>query len=74
MKRIKSNYHALQVLRSAQPKLRKAIIVKENRELWVYFRERIRETNFKREGLIKEFAEFLRKVLPKDKTNQQRST
>jgi hypothetical protein len=34
---------------------------------WVRFRERIRETNIKREALIKEIAEFLRKVLPKDK-------
>jgi len=33
MERIKSNYHALQVLRSAQPKLRKAIILNGNREL-----------------------------------------
>jgi len=39
-------------------------------EKWVRFRERIRETNFKREALIKEFAEFLRKVLPKDKTQE----
>jgi len=38
---------------------------------WVRFRERIRETNSKREALIKEFAEFLRKVFPKDKTHQQ---
>jgi len=38
---------------------------------WVRFRERIRETDFKREALTKEFAEFLRKVLPKDKTHQQ---
>jgi hypothetical protein len=38
---------------------------------WVRFRERIRETNFKREALIEEFAEFLRKVLPKDKSHQQ---
>ena len=37
----------------------------------VRFRERISETNFKREALIKEFAEFLRKVLRKDKTHQQ---
>jgi hypothetical protein len=33
MKRIKSNYHALNVLKSAQPKLRKAIISNCNREL-----------------------------------------
>ena len=33
MKRIKSNYHALQVLSSAQTKLRKAIISNSNREL-----------------------------------------
>lgn len=33
MKRIKSNYHALQVLKSAQPKLRKAIILNCNRDL-----------------------------------------
>ena len=33
MKRIKSNYHALKVLWSAQPKLRKAIILNGNREL-----------------------------------------
>jgi len=33
MKRIKSNYHALKVLKSAQPKLRKAIILNGNREL-----------------------------------------
>jgi hypothetical protein len=33
MKRIKSNYNALQVLRSAKNKLRKAIILNGNREL-----------------------------------------
>jgi len=33
MKRINSNYDALQVLRSAQPKLRKAISLNGNREL-----------------------------------------
>jgi len=33
MKRIKSNYHTLQVLKTAQPKLRKAIISNSNREL-----------------------------------------
>ena len=38
---------------------------------WVRFRERIQETNIKREALIKEFAEFLKKVLPKDKSHQQ---
>jgi len=37
---------------------------------WVRFRERNRESNFKLEALIKEFAEFLRKVLPKDKTQE----
>jgi len=37
---------------------------------WVRFRESIRESNFKREALIKEFAEFLRKVLPKDKSQE----
>ena len=37
---------------------------------WVRFRQRIGETNFKREALIKEFAEFFRKVLPKDKTQE----
>ena len=38
---------------------------------WVRFREKIQETNIKREALIKQFAEFLRKVLPKDKSHQQ---
>jgi len=33
MKRIKSNYHTLQVLKTAQPKLRKAIFSNSNREL-----------------------------------------
>jgi len=33
MKRIKSNYHALNVLNSAQPKLRKGIISTSNGEL-----------------------------------------
>jgi len=33
MKSIKSNYHTLQVLKTAQPKLRKAIISNSNREL-----------------------------------------
>ena len=33
MKRIKSNYNALQVLKTDQPKLRKAIISNCNREL-----------------------------------------
>ena len=33
MKRIKSNYHTLKVLKSAQPKLPKAIIAKCNREV-----------------------------------------
>jgi len=33
MKRIKSNYHTPQVLKTAQPKLRKAIISNGNREL-----------------------------------------
>jgi hypothetical protein len=33
MKRIKLNYHALQVLRAAKPKLRKAIISNCDREL-----------------------------------------
>jgi len=37
---------------------------------WVRFRESIRESNFKREALIKEFAEFLRKELPKDKSQE----
>jgi hypothetical protein len=34
------------------------------------FRERIGESNFKREALIKEFARFLRKVLPKGKSHE----
>ena len=38
---------------------------------WVRFPVSIWETNFKRKAFIKEFAEFLRKVLPKDKTHQQ---
>ena len=33
MKRIKSNYHALHVLKTANPKLRKAILQNANREL-----------------------------------------
>jgi predicted nucleotidyltransferase len=33
MKRIKSNYHELQVLKKASPKLRKAIISNCNKEL-----------------------------------------
>jgi len=33
MKRVKSNYHALHVLRTAEPKLRKAIISNCNKEL-----------------------------------------
>ena len=33
MKRVKTNYHTLQVLKSADPKLRKAIISKCNKEL-----------------------------------------
>jgi hypothetical protein len=33
MKRIKSNFHALQVLKTAGPKLRKAIITNSNNEL-----------------------------------------
>jgi len=33
MKRVKSNYHALQVLRTAEPKLRKAILSNCNKEL-----------------------------------------
>jgi len=37
---------------------------------WVRFRESIRESNFKREALIKEFSEFLRKLLPKDKSQE----
>ena len=37
---------------------------------WDNIRERIRECNFKREALIKEFAEFLRNVLPKDKSQE----
>jgi len=37
---------------------------------WIRFRERIRESNFQREALIKEFAEFLRKILPKDKSQE----
>ena len=37
---------------------------------WVRFRESIRESILKREALIKEFAEFLRKVLPKDKSQE----
>ena len=36
----------------------------------VRFRETIRESNFKREALIKEYAEFLRKVLPEDKSQE----
>ena len=34
MKRIKSNYHAIKLLKSSQPKLRKAIISNCNRELF----------------------------------------
>jgi len=37
----------------------------------VRFRERIRETNIKREALLKEFAECLRKVLLKGSSQQQ---
>jgi len=33
MKRVKTNYHTLQVLKTANPKLRKAIISKCNKEL-----------------------------------------
>jgi len=33
MKRLKSNYHTLQVLKTADPKLRKTIISKRNKEL-----------------------------------------
>jgi len=33
MKRVKSNYHALHVLRTAEPKLRDAIISNYNKEL-----------------------------------------
>ena len=33
MKRIKSNFHALHVLKSASPKLRKAVIENSNKEL-----------------------------------------
>ena len=33
MKRVKTNYHTLQVLKTADPKLRKAIISKCNKEL-----------------------------------------
>ena len=40
-------------------------------EKWVRFRERIQETNIKRGALIKEFAEFFKKVLPKDKLHKQ---
>jgi len=38
---------------------------------WVTFRERIHETNIIREALIKQVAAFLRKVLPKDKSQLQ---
>jgi hypothetical protein len=34
---------------------------------WVKLRERIQETNVKREAIIKQIAELLRKVLPTDK-------
>jgi len=33
---------------------------------WDKFRKKIQETNVRREALIKEIAEFLRKVLPTD--------
>ena len=33
MKRVKSNYHALHVLKTAEPKLRKALITNCNKEL-----------------------------------------
>jgi predicted nucleotidyltransferase len=58
MKRIKSKYHALQVLSSAQPKLRKAIISNSNRELMNCISEsilnvlksvRMRQTKFTKE-------------------------
>ena len=42
----------------------------QNPYKWVRFRETIQDTNIKREALIK-FAEFLRKLLPKDKSHQQ---
>ena len=32
---------------------------------WVTFREKFEETNVEREAMIKEIAEFLKKVLPK---------
>jgi hypothetical protein len=38
---------------------------------WVNFREKIQETNVQREALIKEIAEFLRKLLPTDTLHQQ---
>ena len=38
---------------------------------WVNFGEKIQETNVQRDELIKEIAEFLRKVLPTDILHQQ---
>jgi len=38
---------------------------------WVKFREKIEETNVEREAMIKEIAEFLKKVLPKYALHQQ---
>jgi hypothetical protein len=53
-------------------KSRKLPIKKQHSyDKWVRFRERIQETNINREALIKEIAEFLRKVLPKDKSHEQ---
>ena len=39
MKRVKTNYHTLQVLKTADPKLRKAIISKRNKDLFNFLSE-----------------------------------
>jgi hypothetical protein len=44
---------------------------RKNRKLPLKKKARFRESNIKREALIKAFAEFLRKVLPKDTSHQQ---
>jgi len=47
--------------------LKKKAKQQHSSDKWVRFRE----SNIKREALIKAFAEFLRKVLPKDTSHQQ---
>ena len=46
-------------------------LLRNSYDKWVRFREMFEESNIKREVLIKEFVDFLRKVLPLHITHQQ---